>query len=151
MVKLIIEKGTKHWSSIASELNTNRTGKQVSLPWTSLHLTSFWLQALWNQNIELSSIAIQYRKSWVPSRRLLVNTIWLISHIHDLFFSCFKCRERWHNQLDPHICKITWTDEEDLVLVQVKTNFIACDITDLFSHFLLITPPWEDKWNYEIS
>jgi hypothetical protein len=29
MVKLIIEKGTKHWSSIASELNTNRTGKQV--------------------------------------------------------------------------------------------------------------------------
>ena len=30
MVKLIVEKGTKHWSSIASELNTNRTGKQVS-------------------------------------------------------------------------------------------------------------------------
>lgn len=29
MVKLIVEKGTKHWSSIASELNTNRTGKQV--------------------------------------------------------------------------------------------------------------------------
>ena len=45
MVKLIIEKGTKHWSSIASELNTNRTGKQVGVPSITSRRIFFCMQA----------------------------------------------------------------------------------------------------------
>ena len=27
-----------------------------------------------------------------------------------------QCRERWHNHLDPHICKLAWTEEEDMII-----------------------------------
>ena len=30
-----------------------------------------------------------------------------------------QCRERWHNHLDPNICKTKWTLEEDLKIVKL--------------------------------
>ncbi len=29
-----------------------------------------------------------------------------------------QCRERWHNQLDPSICKESWTAEEEIILAE---------------------------------
>ncbi|KAK5863308.1 hypothetical protein PBY51_000347 [Eleginops maclovinus] len=32
-----------------------------------------------------------------------------------------RCRERWHNHLDPLIKKSSWTDEEDLIIHKART------------------------------
>lgn len=31
-----------------------------------------------------------------------------------------QCRERWHNQLDPAVCKIPWTEEEESILIKAQ-------------------------------
>jgi hypothetical protein len=31
-----------------------------------------------------------------------------------------QCRERWHNHLDPTVCKDPWTETEDLVITQTR-------------------------------
>ena len=42
------------------------------------------------------------------------------------FYSCItQCRERWHNQLDPTICKDPWTPEEEQRL-QVRGRGCGC-------------------------
>ena len=34
-----------------------------------------------------------------------------------------QCRERWHNQLDPHIKKEAWTKEEEDLLLKAHAQF----------------------------
>ncbi|EAY00769.1 Myb-like DNA-binding domain containing protein [Trichomonas vaginalis G3] len=31
-----------------------------------------------------------------------------------------QCRERWHNNLDPHLVKSSWTPEEDRIIIQLQ-------------------------------
>ena len=31
-----------------------------------------------------------------------------------------QCRERWHNQLSPHVNKKSWTSEEDIVIISLQ-------------------------------
>jgi hypothetical protein len=33
-----------------------------------------------------------------------------------------QCRERWHNHLNPDICKSPWTDEEDRIILQTHSD-----------------------------
>jgi len=33
-----------------------------------------------------------------------------------------QCRERWHNHLNPSICKAPWTEEEDRIILQCHGN-----------------------------
>jgi hypothetical protein len=33
-----------------------------------------------------------------------------------------QCRERWHNHLDPNICKAPWTKEEDEIIIQMQCS-----------------------------
>jgi len=33
-----------------------------------------------------------------------------------------QCRERWHNHLNPDICKSPWTDEEDRIILQTLND-----------------------------
>lgn len=33
-----------------------------------------------------------------------------------------QCRERWHNQLDPHIIKSPWTDDEEQALIKAHND-----------------------------
>lgn len=34
-----------------------------------------------------------------------------------------QCRERWHNHLNPHICKAPWTEEEDQIILDAHGKF----------------------------
>jgi hypothetical protein len=33
-----------------------------------------------------------------------------------------QCRERWHNHLNPEITKTAWTEEEDNIIMNVRTT-----------------------------
>jgi hypothetical protein len=37
-----------------------------------------------------------------------------------------QCRERWHNHLDPNICKAPWTPEEDATIIQMQDKTGNC-------------------------
>jgi len=37
-----------------------------------------------------------------------------------------QCRERWHNHLDPHICKSPWTSEEDKIIISMQDKTGNC-------------------------
>ena len=49
------------------------------------------------------------------------------------FYNCFclvviegrigkQCRERWHNHLNPNICKLPWTEEEDRIILESHSD-----------------------------
>ena len=33
-----------------------------------------------------------------------------------------QCRERWHNHLNPHICKAPWSEDEDRIILQAQKD-----------------------------
>jgi hypothetical protein len=36
-----------------------------------------------------------------------------------------QCRERWHNQVDPNVCKGPWTPAEDAIIIATQV-LVGC-------------------------
>eukprot|EP00824_Muranothrix_gubernata_P014062 TRINITY_DN29141_c0_g1_i1.p1 TRINITY_DN29141_c0_g1~~TRINITY_DN29141_c0_g1_i1.p1 ORF type:complete len:253 (-),score=35.37 TRINITY_DN29141_c0_g1_i1:54-773(-) len=62
--------------------------------------------------------------------------------------SAKQCRERWHNHLDPNVCKRAWTDHEDKVLLRYRRQ-LGTSWSRIASHLPGRTDnACKNRWNY---
>ena len=102
---LVEEYGPKRWSLIASKL-PGRIGKQArpsSLPSTRQITCGFLCPLVGGRHSAQTAMPS-------PRPRAMLGAPYA------------QCRERWHNHLNPDICKDAWTDGEDQIIIDAHTK-----------------------------
>lgn len=108
MLREEVEKnGAKNWKSIAERL-PHRTEVQCLHRWQKVLKPSL-VKGPWTneEDRKVVDLVKQYgAKKWSLIASNLPGRIGK------------QCRERWHNHLDPDICKEAWTEEEDRTILE---------------------------------
>jgi len=112
LISLVQELGAKRWSLIAARM-PGRIGKQVRADFRARcyeavpsprALVAFGLIPLRPRDLTVHRLS--------PPRPLLSPLTPLLSR------PASQCRERWHNHLNPSICKEAWSAEEDEIILR---------------------------------
>jgi len=109
--KAVEELGAKNWKQISSNL-PNRTEVQCLHRWNKV-LKPTLVKGPWTEEEDKKVMELvgQYgAKKWSLIANQLPGRIGK------------QCRERWHNHLNPAICKEAWTTEEDRTILECHVN-----------------------------
>jgi len=110
--KAVDELGTHDWKRIAKYLPTNRSDHQCQHRWLKV-LKSTLVKGPWTaeEDATVERLVGEYgAKKWSL----------IASHLPGRVGK--QCRERWHNHLNPDICKEAWTTQEDRTILEYHSS-----------------------------
>ncbi|XP_077409946.1 myb-related protein A isoform X2 [Vanacampus margaritifer] len=107
--ELVEQRGTDSWKSITNSF-PGRTDGQCQHRWQKV-LNPELVKGPWTKEEDQKLIDLVHK--YGPKR-------WSVIAKHLQGRIGKQCRERWHNHLNPQVKKSSWTQEEDLIIYEVR-------------------------------
>jgi hypothetical protein len=107
------DRGLTKWNQVAAQI-PGRNQQQCETHWDELQNPFVPKRCAWTQEEDdtlVKVVSIQGPGQWAV----------VASHLRGR--SGKQCRERWHNQLNPDICKEPWSEEEDRVIQEMQNKY----------------------------